>query len=156
MKLLSYGFLLYVFWLLLSGQMQTLLLVLGLLSVGITLYIVNRMNVMDHESYPWQLSAQLPAYISYLMKEIVLSNIDVARRILAPDPVKPLLVEVPLQQKSDLARAIYANSITLTPGTVSIALTEDKILVHALSKEGAELLASGEMSAKIPDREKLL
>lgn len=154
MKTFSYGLLLFVFWILLSGHLQPLLLGLGLLSVVLTVYIVKRMKVIDHESYPLHLSAQLPAFISYLFREIVMSNIDVARRIFAAGPVKPRLIEVPLQHQSDLARAIYANSITLTPGTVSLALTEDKIIVHALSKEGAEALATGEMSAKIPDKVK--
>jgi multicomponent Na+:H+ antiporter subunit E len=61
------------------------------------------------------------------------------------------LFEVPATHKSDLSQVIYANSITLTPGTVSVELEKDKILVHALTKEAAEELASGEMAKSIPD-----
>ena len=154
MKAFSYSVLLCVFWLLLSGHFEPLLLGLGLVSVALTLFLAHRMNVIDHESYPLHLTTRLPAFFIYLLKEIVLSNIDVVKRILSPrrDAISPQLFEVPLPQQSDLGRAIYANSITLTPGTVSIALTDDTIIVHALSKEAAEALATGQMAGNIPDK----
>ncbi|MDH5445482.1 MAG: Na+/H+ antiporter subunit E [Gammaproteobacteria bacterium] len=154
MRIFSYSILLFLFWLLLSGHFEPLLLGLGLASVALTIFLVHRMEVVDHESYPLHLSKQLPKFIVYLFKEILLSNIDVVKRVLSPrrPSISPKLFEVPLPQKSILGQVIYANSITLTPGTVSIQLTENKILVHALSKEAADALADGSMAKQIPDK----
>lgn len=155
MRALSYSVLLFVFWILLSGHFEPLLLGLGLASVALTSFLVHRMAIIDHESYPIHLSRKLPGFIIYLFKEIVFSNIDVVKRVLSPKrpSISPQLFEVPLPQKSDIGRVIYANSITLTPGTVSLALTENKIKVHALSKEAADSLADGSMAKQIPDKE---
>jgi multicomponent Na+:H+ antiporter subunit E len=110
------------------------------------------MELLDRESYPVHLKPSLFRHLIFLMREIALANIDVARRILSPGPpISPRLVRVPAKQRSTLGKVIYANSITLTPGTVSLRLDDDSILVHALTREGAEDLASGRMACVIPD-----
>ena len=154
MKTFSYGVLLFVFWLLLSGHYEPLLLGMGLASVVLTVFLVKRMYAIDHESYPLHLYSQLPGYLVYIFREIVLSNIDVIKRILSlsEKSISPQLIEIPLSQKTDLGRVIYANSITLTPGTVSVELMQDKIIVHALTKEAADNLATGSMANAIPDQ----
>jgi len=154
MKTLGFTVLLFILWVLLSGQFSWLLLSLGLASVLLTVFLASRMNVIDHESYPIHLSAKLPAFLAYIMWEIIKANIDVAKRILntGGKTISPQLVEIPVPQKSDLGRVMYANSITLTPGTVSVELDNDRVLVHALSKEGVEDLLSGEMAKAIPDQ----
>lgn len=154
MKVFSYGILLFVFWLLLSGLYDPLLIGLGLASVGLTVFLVKRMNVINHESYPLHLSAQFPAFIVYIFREIVLANIDVIKRIMSfsSTAISPQLLEIPLPQKTDLGRVIYANAITLTPGTVSVELTKDKVIVHALTKEAADELSTGSMAKAIPDQ----
>jgi multicomponent Na+:H+ antiporter subunit E len=74
----------------------------------------------------------------------------VVLRILVPSKgISPKVFTVPTTQVSDLTRSVYANSITLTPGTIAINVTGDVITVHALSREGAEDLARGEMDAKV-------
>ena len=75
------------------------------------------------------------------------------KRILAFNgkSISPQLVEIQLPQKTDLGRVIYANSITLTPGTVSVELTTDTVIVHALTKEAADDLSTGNMAKAIPD-----
>lgn len=148
MKTFLYGVLLFVFWFLLSGHQAPLLLGLGLFSVVLTVFLVNRMNVIDKESFPLHLSLRTPGYLIYLTKEIITANIDVVKRILSSDrsSVDPKVFEVSVADKDELSRVIYANSITLTPGTVSIELNNDKILVHALSKPAAEDLSAGSMS----------
>ena len=151
---LKYGVLLFVFWFLLSGHTEPLLLGLGIASVMLTLFLMHRMDVIDHESYPFHISAKLPGFILYILREIVKANIDVIKRIMMwkRKSISPQLVQLPLPQKTDLGRVIYANSITLTPGTVSVELSEDEITVHALTREAAEELASGEMANAIPDK----
>lgn len=154
MKVFSYGIFLFVFWLLLSGHFAPLLLGLGLASVVLTIFLVKRMNIIDHESYPLHLSSQFPAFFVYIFREIVNANIDVTKRIMKSGgkSISPQLVEIPVPQKTDLGRVIYANSITLTPGTVSVELTKDKVTVHALTKEAANDLSGGSMAKAIPDQ----
>ena len=154
MILLSYTAFLFVFWLLLSGHLEPLMLGLGLVSVVLTVILVKRMTLVDHESYPLHLSPKIPAFLAFIMQEIVKANIDVIKRIITfkSTSIGPQLIEVPASLKTDLGRVIYANSITLTPGTVSIDVSDDKILVHALTREAAEELASGEMAKAIPDQ----
>jgi len=92
----------------------------------------------------------LPGYWLWLLAEIVKANIDVARRVVDPSlPIDPRLFEVPAHQKTDLGRVIYANSITLTPGTLSTDVSRDKIQVHALSGAGEDDLRTGTMDAKV-------
>ena len=153
MKAFGFAVLLFIFWILLSGYFTPLLLGLGLASVALTIFLSMRMNVIDHESYPVQLSFKLPKFFVYIMFEIVKANIDVIKRILkGKNAISPTMVEIPVPQKTDLGRVIYANAITLTPGTVSVALDKDRVLVHALSKEGADDLLSGDMAKQIPDQ----
>lgn len=154
MKAFSYGVLLFVFWLLLSGQFEPLLLGLGLTSVALTIFLLKRMNVIDHESYPLHLSSRFPAFFMYIFRAIVNANIDVFKCIIKSSgkSISPRLIEIPVPQKTDLGRVIYANAITLTPGTVSVALTKDKIIVHALTKEAADDLSAGTMAKAIPDQ----
>ncbi|MCG7964015.1 MAG: Na+/H+ antiporter subunit E, partial [Candidatus Thiodiazotropha taylori] len=90
----------------------------------------------------------------YLFGEIIKANIDVIKRILSREktPISPQMIEIPRSQQTDLGAVIYANSITLTPGTVTIKLSEESLTVHALSKEGADDLATGTMSKEITKR----
>jgi multicomponent Na+:H+ antiporter subunit E len=86
----------------------------------------------------------------------VKANIDVARRVLSPSlPISPKLFTTPASQKTDLGQAIYANSITLTPGTVSVDLDPGEITVHAISREGADDVSGGEMDRRVTEVEGL-
>lgn len=138
-------------WLMLSGHYSALLLTLGGGSVLLCVWIASRMQVRDAEMHPGQF--RLHAVIFYLMwliREVSRSAWDVARRILAPSlPISPTVVRLPISQRTDVGRSIYANSITLTPGTVSIDLGDDYVEVHALTRESAQGLASGEMDARV-------
>jgi multicomponent Na+:H+ antiporter subunit E len=78
--------------------------------------------------------------------EIFKSTIDVVRIILDPKlPIRPQLIRVKASQRSEVGQVIYANSITLTPGTISLDVRNDRILVHALTDAAAEGLKTGEM-----------
>jgi len=74
----------------------------------------------------------------------------VTRRVLHPKlPISPTLERISVSQRTDLGRVIYANSITLTPGTISIELDEDTVLVHAISAAGMADLKGAEMSRRV-------
>lgn len=148
--------LIFVFWFMLSGHTETLLIVLGILSTLLSVFLAERMKVIDHESYPIHLSARLLRYYVYLGKEIILANIDVIKRILKPGSISPQVFTVPASKETDLGKVIYANSITLTPGTVTIELSGDVIKVHALSKQGAADIQTGNMAKAVPDKEDII
>ncbi|HEY9051094.1 MAG TPA: Na+/H+ antiporter subunit E [Gammaproteobacteria bacterium] len=154
MKSFSFAILLFLFWISLSGHLEPLLLGLGAASVALTVFLSHRMNLIDHESYPLHLSLKMPGFFLYLFREIVKANIDVVTRILSGRKalISPQMIDIPQSQKSDLGAVIYANSITLTPGTVTIKLSENHLTVHALSREAASELADGAMSEEITRR----
>ncbi len=140
-----------VTWLLLSGIYDhSLLYWLGAGSVLFCVYIAHRMDVVDHEGVPFDLGWRILVYLPWLFIEIVKSNIDVIIRLSRPNPVfSPTLIRTMPLQRTDLAKVIYGNSITLTPGTFSIDIDhEHGILVHAFSKEGAEGVMSDDMNRR--------
>ena len=147
---ISLGLVLFGVWLLLSGIFEPLLLGLGVLSCVIVVLIAHRMDVIDREGLPIHLGWRILTYWVWLAVEIVKANLDVARRILDPKlPIHPLLVRVKASQASELGQVIYANSITLTPGTVSMQVAGGEILVHAIARELAEDLERGEMDRRV-------
>jgi multicomponent Na+:H+ antiporter subunit E len=125
---------LYAFWLLLSGHYGPLLLVFGAASAALVVWFARRMDVLDAEGLPLQLAGRLLGYIPWLMKEIVVASVRVARVILTPKmSLKPGIVRYHASQQSDLGRALYANSITLTPGTITMAVNGDELEIHCLA-----------------------
>ncbi len=141
-----------VFWLLLSGYFKINLLVLGVISIAITLYFSVKMRVLRHQGQEiyFPLIKIIP-YWSWLFVEIIKSNIQVAKMILNPSmPIKPLLKVIPTDQKTEVGRVIFANSITLTPGTVAINISHDgDLIVHALHEDSIAELEEGEMNRRV-------
>ena len=152
MRIIITTVLIFLFWFTLSGHTEPLLIALGILSSVLSVYLSKRMDIIDHESYPLHLSTRLLRYYPYLAKEIITANIDVIKRILKPgQSISPQVFTLPAEKKTDLSKVIYANSITLTPGTVTLDLSGSEMKVHALSKEAAEDLQKGEMAKAVPD-----
>lgn len=144
------GLILAALWLLLSGYFKPLLLGFGAASVVGTVLVVRRMGVLDEEAVPLHLLGRAFVYWPWLIWEIVKANIDVARIIVHPRlPISPTLVRVKASQKTELGRVTYANSITLTPGTVSVDTQDSMITVHALTRAGADSLQEGEMDRRV-------
>lgn len=149
-RAISLGLFLFVVWLLLSGHYQPLLIGLGIASSVAVVLIAHRMEVIDHEGHPVQLGWRTPLYWLWLGWEVVKANLHVARRVLTPGlAIEPGMISVPTSQRSELGKVIYANSITLTPGTIALRITEDAIEVHALTRETAADLESGNMDRRV-------
>lgn len=147
---LALSILLSAFWLVNSGHYTTLLLFFMVASVVSVVALSHYMDVVDGEAQPLSIIFTLPNYLIWLAKEVVLANIAVAKCVWqGKESISPRTIEVTASQKSDLGKVIYANSITLTPGTVSIDLEGDKILVHALDAESADGLLTGEMDRRV-------
>jgi multicomponent Na+:H+ antiporter subunit E len=147
---LGLGVALGLLWLLLSGHYDPLMLGLGFLSVCGALVVARRMAVVDHESVPLRLRLRGLRYWPWLAKEIAKANLDVARIVLSRSGRgTPTMLWLNSTQRSDLGQVIYANSITLTPGTISVVVERDRILVHALTREMADGLESGDMHDRV-------
>ncbi len=148
---ISLGLVMFGLWLLLSGYFVPLLLSLGVASCALVVFIAWRMDVIDKEAIPVQLLRfGIFGYLMWLAKEIAKSNLAVTKLILSPSlPISPRMIRVKATQKSDFGLAIHANSITLTPGTVSVAVTPGEILVHAITREAAEGTLEGSIDRRV-------
>ena len=143
------GIALFGLWLLLSGIYTPLLIILGIGSSALVAWIAHRMNVTDHEGFPIHFTWKAITYWPWLFWEIIKANLAVSRVILKKEiSIEPTLLRIPANQKSELGQVTYANSITLTPGTVSIAVGEGMIDVHALTQEAADDLKTGRMNER--------
>ena len=139
-----------VLWVLLSGMMKPLMLAFGLSSCLFVAWIVSRLQVTDSKEQAFAIFVRLLTYIPWLAREIVISNIDVAKRIWAKEmPISPTIMTVNASQKTALGLVIHANSITLTPGTLSIDVEDGAIEVHALAAESLDALHEGEMDRRV-------
>lgn len=149
---ISLSLLLAMLWWLLSGYAEPILLGLGLFSVLFTVWLARRMDVIDRESHPIHLSLPLLRFWPRLLVEIIVSNMQVVGAILLPGryPIQPHFVRVRTRQTTALGRVLLANSITLTPGTVTVGMDQDELLVHALSTAGGAAVAEGQLDLLIP------
>lgn len=150
LKSVSLFLVLFATWVLLSGFFDTLHLGFGIASCLATVAIAHRMDVIDHEGQPLHARwGKLLTYYPWLIKEIVLANFDVLKRVWGLAPIDPALDQIHSRQTTDLGRVIYAQSITLTPGTVSVDVHAGTLMVHALHRNGIADLNGGEMDAKV-------
>ena len=141
---------LFLFWVLLSGMFTPFLLIAG---AGCALGVVwfsRRMDLIDHEDHPMHLGWRAGLYWLWLIKEIAKSGWQVSKIILDPAlPISPTLRRFQPSQQTEVGLVIHANSITLTPGTITVEATPDGLLVHALTREGADALSDSEMDRRV-------
>ncbi|MDP1633827.1 MAG: Na+/H+ antiporter subunit E [Gallionellaceae bacterium] len=141
---------LFSFWLVLSGFFTAFLVGAGAASALAVVAFSRRMDVIDREGHPIHLSWRALTYWPWLIKEIVKSAWDVSKIILNPRlPVSPTLVRIKPTQRTPEGLVAHANSITLTPGTISVEVGADEFLVHAVTREGAAGVESGDMDRRV-------
>lgn len=144
-------FFLALLWWVLSGYTKPLLISLGIVSVLFVAFISHRMDVVDEESHPLHLSLKLVRYWLYLLWQIVLSNVTMVATILSPNPdINPRIISVRINQRSELGKVVLGNSVTLTPGTVTLQIEGDLIEVHALNDESAQGVEQGTFDQRVP------
>lgn len=133
-----------------SGHTEPMILGFGVASCLFVTWLCSRMDAEDGSNPGYGLGIRILGYLPWLVVEIVKSNLHVARVILSPSlPISPRLVRTKATQTTDLCQVIYANSITLTPGTITLDVRDGAFLVHALTEETASGVESGEMDAKV-------
>jgi len=150
LRFISLVIALYLFWLALSGHFEPWFLIWGVVSAVVSALIAYRMRVVDAEGHPTQTFVSALTYFPWLVWEIVKSCWSVTKLIVHPDlPISPTMTRVRATQRSAVGIATYANSITLTPGTITTGVKGNILTVHALVRDGALDLEGGGMDARV-------
>ena len=144
---------LFGFWLLMSGYYTPLILSLGVISCLLCVYLTIKGKFLDNETLPIYFFPLLIQYTLWLIKEILKSNIQTAKVIIMKSE-EPELFSVKASQKTNEGKVTYANSITLTPGTVTTQIKNDIFEVHALTKDFGDDVRSNEMDKMVTWLEK--
>ncbi len=144
-----------VLWVTFSGHYtftHGLIAFLGVVSILLVCYFSVKMRVLNHQGHPLYFPfIQFSHYWMWLVVEILKANIIVTKSVISPTlSIKPLLKAIPSSQKTEVGKVIFANSITLTPGTVAINITvNNDILVHALHAHELDDLEGGQMDRRV-------
>ena len=151
MRSILTAFVLAALWLLMSGLFKTLLLILGALSVIGVVLIIRRMDSQDGDQLVLRLKPiAFIGYVLWLLVEIAKANWAVTKVILSPQmKMRQHLFHTRFTQKTDLGQVIFANSITLTPGTITVECEDQAFLVHALNYSADDNLALADMDARV-------
>ncbi len=141
---------LYLFWLLLSGFFTPFLLSAGVGSALAVVWFARRMDVVDAEGHPVEFAPRALLYWPWLFKEIVKSAWDVSKIILNPRlPISPTVVRFKPTQSTGIGLVLHANSITLTPGTITLMANAQEFFVHGLTRASAHGTIDSEMDKRV-------
>jgi len=138
-------------WLLMSGVYKPLIIGLGVFSVILCTWIVNRLGLFEHKTFNEDFAPlRLFRFAFWLTVEIGKADWAVTKVILSQSlPKRQRLIFVPAEQRTEHGKMIFANSITITPGTVTVETEPDRFLVHALTDEAADKRALADMGARV-------
>ncbi len=137
---------LFLFWVVLNGSVGIDVLIVGVL-VAASISVLTRENLSLLSGYKFvpQSFVATVGYVFFFLKELVKSNLQIARIVLSPAlPIEPAIVRVKTRLTSPVARVLLANSITLTPGTLSVELKGDTLYVHWVVAETTDPAAATE------------
>lgn len=138
---------LFGLWVLLSGKFDVFHLSVGLLGAALIAWLNTESRHLDEPPFPL---VRLVVYVPWLFWQIVKSNIHVAKLILHPDlPIAPKVIRYPTNLGNNHAVVLLGNSITLTPGTVTMEVNSSELVVHALDEGSSNDLTSGDLERKV-------
>ena len=142
---------LVVLWLLFSGYFQEpLILFFGFASCLVTVMLARRMNVVDLEAVPFHLNVKILNYWIWLAGEVAKANIAVTKAVFSDlSTVRPEMFVYKAKTQGELGLTILANSITLTPGTVTVDVDGDELTIHALTRQAADPEAIAQMDRRV-------
>lgn len=152
MRVASLAIALYAFWLLLSGHYSPFLLGAGAVAAVVIAFAGRSFGYADKEGHPVELILAGLRYWPWLLVEIAKSSLEVSRVIVSPSlPISPRIARVKAGPDSAVGMATYANSITLTPGTITIDADRHHhwVKVHALTSDGIAALEAGDMDRRV-------
>lgn len=144
--------LLVAVWAVLSGHYSTepLVFALAVVSLVFVLFVSRRIDRVLGAAGPAFLVFgwlwRIPRYTLFMIRQVIAANLHVTRLLFDPRvQLAPRILHVRASQRTELARSFLANSITFTPGTVTLDLDGDRLLVHALDAVSASAVINGEM-----------
>lgn len=146
---------LFFTWFCFSGYKETFFLVSGVISCLIAIYFSAKMGILENDERHEMIYAKpfTPKYILWaiwLFKEIIISSIAVSIKVWQTNmKISPVLLWIKSEDETEIALATYANSITLTPGTVCVDVKGNNLLIHALVRENIKSLKNGDMDKRI-------
>ena len=145
-RMIILALLLFAFWLLLSGHYTPFLIGSGAVSCLVVVWVTKRKQNLDEESVPIEAFRGAVTYFPWLVYEVWKASLAVARIVLQPKmAISPVMTVVDCRTKTAVGLATYANSITLTPGTVTAGQRGKRLVVYALVAAGADDVETGAM-----------
>lgn len=149
-RLLAAIAMLFLVWVLWGGLMKTPVWQLGLVSCGLVLWLTLRMGLARNDLLGIHLLHRMPRYWLWLIWQMVISNIQVLKLVLGPrSALQPRVVEIEAEAGSPFALALFGNSLTITPGTLTIDIDGRRITAHCLTPNNAEDLLKGAMNRRV-------
>ena len=114
------------------------------------MYLTIRMNITEEKGFTVKAGLRFLTYLPWLMRELIKSGIEISLCILNPnEKIAPRVVKIKPSQRTSIGLMIYANSITLTPGTVSTLVSNNEIEVHTITENAEKSLINGMMNNKV-------
>tara|TARA_B100000963_G_scaffold319513_1_gene301440 strand:+ start:757 stop:1218 length:462 start_codon:yes stop_codon:yes gene_type:complete len=144
---------LVVLWLAFSGVYEPLTLSFGLVSIFIVMVLTSMMKMPLVSTKRFRYDKFFVRYIPWLLKEIVISAIKTSGCVLGIRKFKSNSKRIKSSQSTHLGKVIFANSITLTPGTLTMEIDDNGVIVHALCDDSIKELEAGEMDRRVFDLE---
>lgn len=133
--------LLFIFWIILNGNITTEIVLFGIvLSTVVTMFSYKTLRVSRNlEKKVVKKMGKIIGYLAILVVEIIKANIDIIKLVLSKEPeISPTLMPMKAKVRSRISRVALANSITLTPGTITVSMNEDDLLIHAIVKSNLD------------------
>ena len=152
MRFIATFIILFVFWMVMSGKFDLFHAALGVISCLLVTHLSGDLLFKETRKGRGKEIFRFIVYIPWLIYQIILANLHVVRLALSPrmsELINPQLIRFKVNLKSDIAKVTFANSITLTPGTITADIVGDEYIVHALSQPVADDLLSGEMEQRV-------
>jgi multicomponent Na+:H+ antiporter subunit E len=151
MSFILTAIIMFAFWILLSGEFTFVLILSGIISSLLVSYWSHDLLIGNADMKLEMIrTIRFIRYLPWLLWQITLSSLDLTYRTLHPRmPIDPRMISIKNDYKTDMGMVTLANSITLTPGTVTIEVNRDEFIIHAIGAESAESLISGKMQAKV-------
>lgn len=146
---------LFATWVTLSGHFSPYFLLSGAACSAVAVWLMGRLDVFGKGAWPLDPLRLIALYLPWLIWQVVKANFDVALRVWSPRTgIEPQLVRIPCRLKTEAGLALLANSITLTPGTVTLAIEEDELIIHSLSDLATASVQGPEMQDRIAAMER--
>ena len=138
-------------WTLLNNTFQPDVLIVGvIIAFFLSLFLCKKCELFADMNFTFKGIFYTLAYLVVFFIELIKANLDVTRRVLTPSlPINPGIVEVKTKLKSKFARMLLANSITLTPGTLTVEVKDDSFFIHWIDVKSEDVeVASKEIVSK--------